>query len=67
MDAKFTVYYSNRLPALSAFFDQLRTKDHPFKNDPIIIPTEGIRSYLEHYLSRQNKVCLLYTSPSPRD
>ncbi len=56
MDAKFTVYYSNRLPALSAFFDQLRTKDHPFKNDPIIIPTEGIRSYLEHYLSRQNKV-----------
>ena len=56
MDAKFTVYYSNRLPVLSAFLDQLRTKDHPFKSDPIIIPTEGIKNYLEHYLSRENQV-----------
>ena len=36
----------------------------------ILIVTEGSQTepkYFEHYRSRQTNICLLYTSPSPRD
>ena len=60
------LHRAERTDALAAGLGDLlaRPLDDPFAMELVLVPARGVERWLSQRLSH---VCLLYTSPSPRD